>query len=168
MLMIISYMAWSHICIACLLKYFRPFSQFFKKACCRFAKTYCIDWCGLFMGEGNSHESVNMTIECCPSDHVWYQTSDCIQIYVSCFVLTYLCEEVHLSSMVAWKKNEHTARFILKNRCLFFVQVPKIDSSSVTGLRLENLIGNVEFRNISFNYPSRPDVKVCVKYLFVL
>ncbi|XP_025960915.1 ATP-binding cassette sub-family B member 5 [Dromaius novaehollandiae] len=35
-----------------------------------------------------------------------------------------------------------------------------IDSSSQEGYKPDKLIGEIEFRNIHFNYPSRPDVKV--------
>lgn len=36
----------------------------------------------------------------------------------------------------------------------------KIDSSDNSGMTLENVMGNIEFRHISFNYPSRPEVQV--------
>ncbi|KAG6474715.1 hypothetical protein ZIOFF_068653 [Zingiber officinale] len=36
-------------------------------------------------------------------------------------------------------------------------RVPKIDSGSSNGEVLENLSGDVEFRNVEFTYPSRPD-----------
>ncbi|XP_064300539.1 ATP-binding cassette sub-family B member 5 isoform X11 [Phalacrocorax carbo] len=35
-----------------------------------------------------------------------------------------------------------------------------IDSSSKEGYKPDKLIGEIEFRNIHFNYPSRPDVKI--------
>uniref|UniRef100_A0A8B9Q879 ABC-type xenobiotic transporter n=1 Tax=Apteryx owenii TaxID=8824 RepID=A0A8B9Q879_APTOW len=35
-----------------------------------------------------------------------------------------------------------------------------IDSSSQEGYKPDKLIGEIEFRNIHFNYPSRPDVKI--------
>ncbi|XP_066484598.1 ATP-dependent translocase ABCB1 isoform X2 [Tiliqua scincoides] len=37
---------------------------------------------------------------------------------------------------------------------------PKIDSFSETGYKPEKITGNLEFENVCFNYPSRPDVKV--------
>lgn len=37
---------------------------------------------------------------------------------------------------------------------------PEIDSQSEKGLVLDEVEGNIEFRNVSFNYPSRPDTKV--------
>ncbi|KAK2184056.1 hypothetical protein NP493_285g02000 [Ridgeia piscesae] len=37
---------------------------------------------------------------------------------------------------------------------------PDIDSSSETGVRPENISGNIEFRNVLFRYPTRPDVPV--------
>ena len=43
---------------------------------------------------------------------------------------------------------------------LFCEQIPKIDSSSDAGKKPDKVMGNVEFRNIHFRYPSRPDVKV--------
>lgn len=36
----------------------------------------------------------------------------------------------------------------------------KIDSSDSSGLTPESVVGNIEFRHVSFRYPSRPDVKV--------
>ena len=39
-------------------------------------------------------------------------------------------------------------------------RVPVIDSSSTTGARPAELKGDIEFSNVSFNYPSRPDIKV--------
>ncbi|XP_062218601.1 ABC transporter B family member 4-like [Phragmites australis] len=36
----------------------------------------------------------------------------------------------------------------------------KIDSSSDDGLALENVTGNIDFNNVSFKYPSRPDVTI--------
>ncbi|NWW55276.1 MDR1 protein, partial [Pedionomus torquatus] len=35
-----------------------------------------------------------------------------------------------------------------------------IDSSSKEGYKPDNLVGEIEFRNIHFSYPSRPDVKI--------
>lgn len=37
---------------------------------------------------------------------------------------------------------------------------PIIDSSSDSGVKMKDFVGDVEFRNVSFNYPARPDVKV--------
>lgn len=39
-------------------------------------------------------------------------------------------------------------------------QKPSIDSYSEAGLRPDSIRGDIEFRNIHFNYPSRADVKV--------
>ncbi|KAL5007420.1 hypothetical protein ScPMuIL_016226 [Solemya velum] len=39
-------------------------------------------------------------------------------------------------------------------------KVPHIDSSSTEGLKPGEVIGNMEFKNIHFRYPSRPDVKI--------
>ncbi|XP_074284679.1 ABC transporter B family member 15-like [Silene latifolia] len=36
-------------------------------------------------------------------------------------------------------------------------RVPKIDSENMDGLRLDNVVGEVEFKNVGFAYPSRPD-----------
>lgn len=36
----------------------------------------------------------------------------------------------------------------------------KIDSSDNSGMTLENVKGNIEFRHVSFNYPSRPEAQV--------
>lgn len=39
-------------------------------------------------------------------------------------------------------------------------QVPKIDSFSEEGHKLESVKGDIEFHSVQFNYPSRPEVKV--------
>ncbi|XP_055828193.1 putative ABC transporter B family member 8 isoform X2 [Solanum dulcamara] len=39
-------------------------------------------------------------------------------------------------------------------------RVPEIDSEDTRGLMLENIRGEVEFRNVKFTYPSRPDTVV--------
>lgn len=36
----------------------------------------------------------------------------------------------------------------------------KIDSSSDDGMALENVTGNIDFNNVCFKYPSRPDVQI--------
>lgn len=36
----------------------------------------------------------------------------------------------------------------------------KIDSSSNDGMVPENVTGNIDFNNVSFKYPSRPDVQI--------
>lgn len=42
----------------------------------------------------------------------------------------------------------------------YFAQEPQIDSYSETGYKPDHIKGNLEFRNVHFNYPSRPDVEV--------
>ena len=39
-------------------------------------------------------------------------------------------------------------------------QKPKIDSSSDKGEKPEKISGRLEFRNVSFTYPARPEVQV--------
>lgn len=39
-------------------------------------------------------------------------------------------------------------------------RVPPIDASSKEGKTLDSLIGNIEFSNVTFNYPARVDVKI--------
>ncbi|GAB6020134.1 hypothetical protein CHUAL_002862 [Chamberlinius hualienensis] len=39
-------------------------------------------------------------------------------------------------------------------------RIPPIDSSSTEGLRQEKVEGNIEFDDVHFNYPSRPDVRI--------
>ncbi|XP_029444910.1 ATP-binding cassette sub-family B member 5-like isoform X2 [Rhinatrema bivittatum] len=39
-------------------------------------------------------------------------------------------------------------------------QKPFIDSFSVDGYKLDNVKGTVEFKNVNFSYPSRPDIQV--------
>ncbi|KAI0282942.1 P-loop containing nucleoside triphosphate hydrolase protein [Russula brevipes] len=39
-------------------------------------------------------------------------------------------------------------------------QVPSIDSASGEGLKLSKVVGEINFENVDFNYPARPDVQV--------
>uniref|UniRef100_A0A0E0CH13 Uncharacterized protein n=1 Tax=Oryza meridionalis TaxID=40149 RepID=A0A0E0CH13_9ORYZ len=43
-------------------------------------------------------------------------------------------------------------------------RVPKIDSESDTGEELDNVAGEVEFRNVEFCYPSRPESPIFVSF----
>ncbi|KAL6899793.1 hypothetical protein ACP4OV_006451 [Aristida adscensionis] len=43
-------------------------------------------------------------------------------------------------------------------------RVPKIDSESEVGEVLANVVGEVEFKNVDFSYPSRPDSPVLVSF----
>jgi ATP-binding cassette subfamily B (MDR/TAP) protein 1 len=36
----------------------------------------------------------------------------------------------------------------------------KIDASNVSGTTLENVKGDIEFRHVSFKYPTRPDTQI--------
>jgi ATP-binding cassette subfamily B (MDR/TAP) protein 1 len=36
----------------------------------------------------------------------------------------------------------------------------KIDASDVSGTILENVKGDIEFRHVSFKYPTRPDIQI--------
>ena len=45
---------------------------------------------------------------------------------------------------------------------LYFLQKPLIDSSSKEGKILDKFDCTIEFKNVHFFYPSRPDVQVCV------
>ena len=40
------------------------------------------------------------------------------------------------------------------------MQVPEIDVDSEEGEKLTDATGKIEFKNVHFQYPSRPDVKV--------
>ena len=40
------------------------------------------------------------------------------------------------------------------------LQKPAIDCMSEDGYRLDRIKGEIEFRNVTFHYPSRPEVKV--------
>lgn len=42
----------------------------------------------------------------------------------------------------------------------YFTQEPQIDSYSETGYKPDHIKGNLEFQNVHFSYPSRPDVQV--------
>ena len=47
--------------------------------------------------------------------------------------------------------------------CIF--KEPPIDSASTSGEKPQTLEGNIVMRNLYFNYPSRPDVKVFITIL---
>lgn len=51
--------------------------------------------------------------------------------------------------------------------CIYnnFLQYQVIDSSSTKGDKPTTATGNIEFKGVSFTYPSRPDVKVCFLYV---
>ena len=44
-------------------------------------------------------------------------------------------------------------------------RIPEIDGFSNEGKKPSDLVGDIEFRNVSFNYPARENVKVQCKYL---
>lgn len=44
------------------------------------------------------------------------------------------------------------------------LQEPKIDCMSEEGYKLDKVKGEIEFHNITFHYPSRPEVKVRKKH----
>jgi len=54
------------------------------------------------------------------------------------------------------KQAKHGARTAFK----IINQKPKIDSQSEDGSKLDRLRGDIEFRNVDFSYPTRPDRKV--------
>jgi len=39
-------------------------------------------------------------------------------------------------------------------------RVPTINTSAETGKQLEEVVGNIEFKDVHFHYPSRPEIKV--------
>lgn len=45
------------------------------------------------------------------------------------------------------------------------LQQPVIDCMSEDGYKLDRIKGEIEFHNVTFRYPSRPDVKVSVHIL---
>ena len=49
---------------------------------------------------------------------------------------------------------------MIELQLFFFFQPPGIDSASTAGLQPYDIEGNVEFDNVFFDYPSRPDVPV--------
>ncbi|XP_076019746.1 ATP-dependent translocase ABCB1-like [Genypterus blacodes] len=62
----------------------------------------------------------------------------------------------HIQSLASARGAAHTAYSIIDS-------VPSIDSSSDAGFKPDSIEGNIEFKNIDFSYPSRPDVKVLNK-----
>lgn len=47
------------------------------------------------------------------------------------------------------------------------LQQPVIDCMSEDGYKLDRIKGEIEFHNVTFRYPSRPDVKVSV-HIFLI
>jgi len=48
-------------------------------------------------------------------------------------------------------------------RILSYFQEPEIDCLSEAGYKLDKVKGDLEFHNVTFHYPSRPEVKVKLK-----
>ncbi len=44
-------------------------------------------------------------------------------------------------------------------------QEPQIDCLSEAGYKLDRVKGDIEFHNVTFYYPSRPEVKVPIQYI---
>ena len=44
----------------------------------------------------------------------------------------------------------------------------KIDPCDDSGIQLENLKGNIEFKHVSFRYPTRPDVQIFQDLCFAI
>ena len=65
------------------------------------------------------------------------------------------------SIAVSFSQTSFIKKNIMKMNFLNLVlQKPSIDSSSNAGLEPDTLTGNIEFKNVVFQYPSRPDVPV--------
>jgi ABC-type multidrug transport system fused ATPase/permease subunit len=52
------------------------------------------------------------------------------------------------------------------NTHLFLYQQTKIDASSDEGEKAQNIIGDIEFDNVTFSYPARQESPVCFSNLF--
>lgn len=69
-----------------------------------------------------------------------------------------------LNEVWFWKACDLTciasANLFLSFKTWFLQQEPNINSYSDEGYKLDVVKGNIEFKNIHFNYPSRQDVKV--------
>lgn len=50
---------------------------------------------------------------------------------------------------------------------LSYFQEPQIDCLSEAGYKLDKVKGDLEFHNVNFHYPSRPEVKVKLKFTSV-
>lgn len=46
------------------------------------------------------------------------------------------------------------------------LQKPLIDCMSEDGYKLDRIKGEIEFHNVTFHYPSRPEVKVSANFFF--
>ncbi|PNT72651.1 hypothetical protein BRADI_2g47360v3 [Brachypodium distachyon] len=81
---------------------------------------------------------------------------DASQVVLLAFVLaaTGVSQSSALASDAAKARDSVISVFSILDR------KPKVDSSSCEGLTLENITGNIDFSNVSFKYPSRPDVQI--------
>uniref|UniRef100_A0A4W3HT08 ATP binding cassette subfamily B member 11 n=1 Tax=Callorhinchus milii TaxID=7868 RepID=A0A4W3HT08_CALMI len=70
------------------------------------------------------------------------------------WMIIFLCYALAFwyGSWLVIEENEYTPGSLL--------QEPEIDCMSVEGYKLNRVKGNIEFHNVTFNYPSRPDVKI--------
>ncbi len=50
----------------------------------------------------------------------------------------------------------------MDNYCISTMQPLTIDSSSEEGLKPDNFEHSIEFKDVNFCYPARPDVQVCI------
>lgn len=55
-----------------------------------------------------------------------------------------------------FKKSKESAASIFE----MFENKPDIDSRSNEGITLDTVKGDIEFRHVSFRYPSRPDIEI--------
>ena len=69
----------------------------------------------------------------------------------------YLCS---MYSGISGLENIFKAARAIRPLIEIIVLRPKIDSLRETGTKLEEMEGHVEFQNVTFAYPSRPDVKI--------
>lgn len=56
--------------------------------------------------------------------------------------------------------DQRKARDCTKTVFKLIDRISKIDSMSDAGKKLENVIGNIEFKNVHFEYPTRPGIKI--------
>lgn len=80
---------------------------------------------------------------------------DLLQVYMALMISAI---GIATASGISLDKNKTTA---LANSAYEMLNTkPQIDSSSSKGSRFTTLVGDIELKNVSFTYPSRPNVQI--------
>ena len=91
----------------------------------------------------------------CASNCLTFQPKDMLVVFFSVLIGGF-----QLGQAAPYVEALATARSAAGKIYSIIDRVPDIDSSSEEGQKPQTLQGNIEFQNVFFNYPSRPDVKI--------